>query len=547
MKTERVTSRSVTTTGVRTNVYKAGYGPDRFVVPWVNYYYPPIFDRTDVFTFGSSTFNTVATYYLKDSVDTPGWRDLLKKKVSKIKSVQKNILKRSVTVPRLLLPKVKFRGNFSFPSKWPQPLDLMNSFPTYSFVDLVRFYYREFIIYELANARRDLEYNVRQSLKIALATRDFLSRTRKFNRQQILRTAELARLKRREGLNVKRSSMVKTLPENPFTEFFIQFRGSSVPSLVSVSDQYPYTPKLYYTWLHQHNQLTGANDTALKADMYRVAQEFEQLLKPTIDEMENKLSRKFWDKLGNQRVHLGNIIAERVKTFDTLTSLVQRIASLLKSKKSLFKSLSSYALSPKKLASDFLAFKFGLEPLYGDIVSSAEKLYDLSSGQEVSVVVRTLSRKAFTLINNGLTLKGTISIAYVVKYDVDFSNCRTLQELGLVNPAEIAWELAPWSFVIDWFTPIGAFISQYTADTGMQFNTGTRTVRINLDATPTTPAANVAFSDGSVYLHGDYVAAYKRRVVLSGPPNRFELYTKSPFSWTHSAEALALLIQKLKR
>jgi hypothetical protein len=35
------------------------------------------------------------------------------------------------------------------------------------------------------------------------------------------------------------------------------------------------------------------------------------------------------------------------------------------------------------------------------------------------------------------------------------------RSLGLVNPAEIAWEVVPYSFVVDWFLPIGSYISAW--------------------------------------------------------------------------------------
>lgn len=37
-----------------------------------------------------------------------------------------------------------------------------------------------------------------------------------------------------------------------------------------------------------------------------------------------------------------------------------------------------------------------------------------------------------------------------------------MQSLGLVNPLSVAWDLVPWSFVIDWFTGIGTFLGGLT-------------------------------------------------------------------------------------
>ena len=32
------------------------------------------------------------------------------------------------------------------------------------------------------------------------------------------------------------------------------------------------------------------------------------------------------------------------------------------------------------------------------------------------------------------------------------------RSLGLINPSTVAWERLPWSFVIDWFIPIGSYL-----------------------------------------------------------------------------------------
>jgi hypothetical protein len=37
-----------------------------------------------------------------------------------------------------------------------------------------------------------------------------------------------------------------------------------------------------------------------------------------------------------------------------------------------------------------------------------------------------------------------------------------LSQLGLANPAAVAWELVPFSFVVDWFTDAGTFINSFT-------------------------------------------------------------------------------------
>jgi hypothetical protein len=43
---------------------------------------------------------------------------------------------------------------------------------------------------------------------------------------------------------------------------------------------------------------------------------------------------------------------------------------------------------------------------------------------------------------------------------------RNVSALGLTNPALVGWELVPFSFVVDWFTPIGSWLESLTAFEG---------------------------------------------------------------------------------
>lgn len=43
-----------------------------------------------------------------------------------------------------------------------------------------------------------------------------------------------------------------------------------------------------------------------------------------------------------------------------------------------------------------------------------------------------------------------------------------INQIGLLNPASIAWETVPFSFVLDWFLPVGDWISSFTAYSGLE-------------------------------------------------------------------------------
>lgn len=49
-------------------------------------------------------------------------------------------------------------------------------------------------------------------------------------------------------------------------------------------------------------------------------------------------------------------------------------------------------------------------------------------------------------------------------------NVLLASQLGLVNPMTIAWEVVPFSFVVDWFVPVGRFLESFTDFVGVDLS-----------------------------------------------------------------------------
>lgn len=63
--------------------------------------------------------------------------------------------------------------------------------------------------------------------------------------------------------------------------------------------------------------------------------------------------------------------------------------------------------------------------------------------------------------------------------DPDYAGTRAVNQLGLLNPASLAWELVPFSFVIDWALPIGPVLQALTAPAGLRFVNGSISRKLN--------------------------------------------------------------------
>jgi len=128
-----------------------------------------------------------------------------------------------------------------------------------------------------------------------------------------------------------------------------------------------------------------------------------------------------------------------------------------------------------------------------------------------------------------------------------------LNQLGFANPALIAWELVPFSFVVDWVLPIGKYLGGLTATLGVNFASGhsTQVVRGEWEAYmgAPLPGSNIAL----YYSHWQFVSpgrckmtvyAMKRNRLLSWPSS--SIFIKSPWSTKNVITAIALITQLRK-
>jgi hypothetical protein len=57
-------------------------------------------------------------------------------------------------------------------------------------------------------------------------------------------------------------------------------------------------------------------------------------------------------------------------------------------------------------------------------------------------------------------------------YRLDSADRALLAQTGIDNPALLAWELLPYSFVVDWFLPVGNYLQSLTDFAGFTFVDG---------------------------------------------------------------------------
>jgi hypothetical protein len=194
----------------------------------------------------------------------------------------------------------------------------------------------------------------------------------------------------------------------------------------------------------------------------------------------------------------------------------------------------------KSFSSNYLEFHFGWVPLVKDI------------GQAVEVLQRGIP--PFFIRGRGRSRLSKWTESYSTSYfwkadfqeqcscqigafvDVTNPNLWRANQLGFVNPALVAWELVPFSFVVDWFVNVSDFLGQFTDFYGLTLSKPRTTYLQLSEKSELYAPRGKATSWKSVDL--------ERSLSIAGPALR----VRNP--WTLSPRrglaAISLLIQRMR-
>lgn len=300
--------------------------------------------------------------------------------------------------------------------------------------------------------------------------------------------------------------------------------------------------------------------------------------------LENQLDNKIRSRLKDQSVNLAQMIGERRQTANLLATTAVRLSTAVSAlkrgnfsgagralglstsakKNSQYK--TRFEKDPSKAtASGWLELQYGWVPLLSDVYGSAELLAQKAMDktfEKVSAAV-TVKKKTSSSPVAGVTV--VAERTFTIRKYVWFSTSElqhTMAQIGLTNPLHLAWELMPWSFVVDWFIPVGNFLSSLDAASGLTFSSGGRTsfsrattityaqrktAGAPLTSYPTCVAAPTGLIEESEGSNSSVsVVTCIRNPIFEFPGVVIPSF-KNPLSMTHAANAIALLTTTFKR
>lgn len=195
-------------------------------------------------------------------------------------------------------------------------------------------------------------------------------------------------------------------------------------------------------------------------------------------DLDSMITRELWAenirrKLMSQRVNISSSIAEYKESVKMFYELAVKLAhayrNIRKGKFSRAWVRKDNLRKVSHIPASILYYNFGVAPLVSDLFSVVEALRLKLTAPILMRTSASIKKSLNSDFRSGQfsgTLKGTFRQRATIYYDMD-PNSYLSESFDFGNPLEWAWELIPFSFVIDWAIPIGSFLGQIDALTGI--------------------------------------------------------------------------------
>lgn len=205
----------------------------------------------------------------------------------------------------------------------------------------------------------------------------------------------------------------------------------------------------------------------------------------------------------------------------------------------------------RSAADNWLELQYGWKPLLGDTYAAAHALAK-QLNEPLGRKYHVRRRKSLKVIMSSPTYAPLDLFAEDRKQIVArvFENGgEAVQLVGLTDPASVLWEITPFSFVADWFIPIGSYLSARGLSdslTGEYCITTTRKERVTFNGqAPHVDDGYPYYTDYSSSGAAERMRISLSRVVTTSLP--VPLPTAKPLgkaaSWVHCANAIGLVTQ----
>ncbi len=206
----------------------------------------------------------------------------------------------------------------------------------------------------------------------------------------------------------------------------------------------------------------------------------------------------------------------------------------------------------------YLEFYFGWKPLVGDIYDAIKVMdspfntFSVKSSAKGSIPdpfnVNTQGQDATYVTSEYLFGEYKQTVRLQADLVITNPNLAMMESFGIANPLSIAWELVPFSFVVDWFVNVGDYLGSLTDFAGVQIVNGQMTIHTHYTGSyrKTQTAKNPATTNSVVETWvADAVTVNRRLGLGTGPSIR--LRAAKQWELQRGFAAASLLMQRFPK
>lgn len=211
------------------------------------------------------------------------------------------------------------------------------------------------------------------------------------------------------------------------------------------------------------------------------------------------------------------------------------------------------SLTPDSLASKVLEVEFGWRPLFSDIHAATSTV--CKDGIPPAFIVgrarspvsgKTVVTASPPWVPQSIVRwQGTGLVTVAASVAISNPNLWLANRLGLINPLVVAWDLVPWSFLVNMFVNVNQVLESFTAHVGLTI--------ANKSTTRSSSAVRTALvgptSSGFVYKgqSSSLTGERSRRRLAGSMPTRSFTVKVPELNWELALIASSLVVQRITR
>lgn len=281
---------------------------------------------------------------------------------------------------------------------------------------------------------------------------------------------------------------------------------------------------------------------------------------PIANRLDARTYGRFRGKLYKGSAALGVTLASWKQSQEMITSAYRSIGWGLDSMSRTIDELQrtarrgQYERLAKRLASKHLEVVFGWQPLVQDILAAATTVInDQPKAQRVSVRASAQIDTFDVYGDEGYakmysTGYGFLKCARSATIEITNPNLWLAERAGLLNGAAVAWDLVPWSFVVNMFVNTGQLVNSITDFAGLSFPSSSITWGLPYGYTIVSAPGSRNGDPRRNELYGKAIYRVKSKYRTLNGVARPPLITKLPdVNWELAAIAASLATQKFRK